>query len=181
MLLGLWTWPSPSCHWALWYLTEKVQQDGYWAERNGTRGSMPLLWAVLNGKYPIVFKCCFGKILLKLILFANVAAWILAELHNKCFSLVCDVMDQFKFVKHNFPIYTSLHIYVSVYCPTDLVGGVFTSSPGDWGSIPGWVILKTQKIILEAILPNTQRYKVWIKGKMEQSRERSSTLSYTLV
>ena len=27
----------------------------------------------------------------------------------------------------------------------------------------------------------TQQYKVWIKGKVEQSRERSSTLPYTLV
>ena len=28
---------------------------------------------------------------------------------------------------------------------------------------------------------NTQHYKVWIKGKVEQSRERSSTLPYTLM
>ena len=32
-----------------------------------------------------------------------------------------------------------------------------------------------------AALLNTQYYKVWIKGKMEQSRERSNTLLYTSV
>ena len=33
-----------------------------------------------------------------------------------------------------------------------------------WVSIPGQVIPKTQKIVLEASLVNTQHYKVWIKG-----------------
>ena len=32
-------------------------------------------------------------------------------------------------------------------------------------------------MVLEASLLNTQHYKVWIKGKIEQSRERSSDLS----
>ena len=41
--------------------------------------------------------------------------------------------------------------------------------------------LKTQKMILDALLLNTQQYKVGIKGKMEQSRERSSALPYTLM
>ena len=40
---------------------------------------------------------------------------------------------------------------------------------------------KTQKIVLDAFLLNTQYYKVGIKGKVEQSRERSSTLPYTSV
>ena len=48
---------------------------------------------------------------------------------------------------------------------------VFTNSPGDWGSILGRVILKTQEMVLDAALLNTQHYKVRIKGKMEQSRE----------
>ena len=51
---------------------------------------------------------------------------------------------------------------------------VFANGPGDLGSIPGRVIPKTQKMILDAILFNTQHYKVHIKGKVEQSRERSS-------
>ena len=34
---------------------------------------------------------------------------------------------------------------------------------------------------LDATLPNTQHYKVKIKRKMEQSREKSSALPYTFV
>ena len=47
---------------------------------------------------------------------------------------------------------------------------VFANDSGDPGSIPGRVIPKTQKIILDAALLNTQPYKIWIKGKVEQSR-----------
>ena len=36
-------------------------------------------------------------------------------------------------------------------------------------------------MVLDSSLRNTQQYKVCIKGKVEQSRERSSALSYTLV
>ena len=57
----------------------------------------------------------------------------------------------------------------------------FTNGPGDLGSLPGQVIPKTRKRVFEATLHNTQVYKVCIKGKVEQSRERSSALSYTLV
>ena len=56
---------------------------------------------------------------------------------------------------------------------------VFANGPGDQGSIPGWVIPKTQKMALDAALFNTQHYKVRIKGKVEQSREWSSNLPYT--
>ena len=42
---------------------------------------------------------------------------------------------------------------------------------GDLGSIPGRVIPKTQKMVLDASLLSTQHYKVRIKGKVEQSRE----------
>ena len=41
---------------------------------------------------------------------------------------------------------------------------MFTHGPGDLGSIPGRVIPKTQKMVLDAALPNTQKYKVRIKG-----------------
>ena len=40
---------------------------------------------------------------------------------------------------------------------------------------------KTQKMVLDATLLNTQHYKVRIKGKVEPSRERSSAVPYTLV
>ena len=36
-------------------------------------------------------------------------------------------------------------------------------------------------MVLDATLLNSQYYKVKIKGKVEQSRERISALSYTLV
>ena len=54
---------------------------------------------------------------------------------------------------------------------------VSANCPRDQGSI----IPKTQKMVLDAALLNTQHYKVWIKVKMEQFRERSSALPYTLV
>ena len=50
-----------------------------------------------------------------------------------------------------------------------------------WGSISGWVIPKTQKMVHDAALLSTQHYKVRIKGKVEQSRKWSSALPYTLV
>ena len=53
---------------------------------------------------------------------------------------------------------------------------VFANSPEDRGSIPGRVIPKTQKMVLDAALLNTQHYKVRIEGKVEQSREWSSAL-----
>ena len=58
---------------------------------------------------------------------------------------------------------------------------VFANVPGDLGSISGLVIPKTQKMVLDASLLNTQHYKVRIKGKVKQSRESSSSLPYTLV
>ncbi len=49
------------------------------------------------------------------------------------------------------------------------------------GSIPGPFIPKTQKMVFDTSWLNTQHYKVWIKGKIEQSRRRSSALPYTSV
>ena len=57
----------------------------------------------------------------------------------------------------------------------------FPNGPGDRGSIPGRVIPKTQKLELDATLFNTQHYKMGIKGKVEQSKEKCSVLSYTLM
>ena len=61
------------------------------------------------------------------------------------------------------------------------MGWVFANAPGDLGSIPGRVIQKTLKMVLDTSLLNAQQYKVSIKGKLEQSRERSSALPYTTV
>ncbi len=48
---------------------------------------------------------------------------------------------------------------------------VIDNGPGDLVSIPGRVIPKSQKMVLDASLLNTPHYKVRIKGKVEQSRE----------
>ena len=61
------------------------------------------------------------------------------------------------------------------------VGRVITNGLRDLGSIPGRVIPKTLKMVLDTSLLNTQQYKVCIKGKVKQSRERNSTLPYTSV
>ena len=62
-----------------------------------------------------------------------------------------------------------------------LMSRVFANGPGDLGSLPGRVIPKTKKMVLDGALLNTQPYKVRIKGKVDQSRERSSALHYTSV
>ena len=61
------------------------------------------------------------------------------------------------------------------------VGRECTNGPEDRGSIPGRVIPKTQKMVLDIALLSTQQYKVRIKGKVEKSRERGSPLPYTSV
>ena len=58
---------------------------------------------------------------------------------------------------------------------------VFANGSGNQGSIPGRVIPKTHKMVLDAALLCTQDYKIRIKGKVEQSRERSSALPFTSV
>ena len=62
-----------------------------------------------------------------------------------------------------------------------LMSRVFTNGPVDRGSIPVRVLPKTQKMVLDAALLNTQHYKERIKGKVEQPREWSSALSYISV
>ena len=57
----------------------------------------------------------------------------------------------------------------------------FANGPGDRGSILGRVIPKSLKIVLDTSLLNTQQYKLRIKGKVEQSKEKSSALPYTSV
>ena len=68
--------------------------------------------------------------------------------------------------------HTHTYIYIYIYLPDiGLAVRVFANGPGDLGSIPGRVIPKTQKMVLDTSLLNTQHYKVRIKGKVEQSRE----------
>ena len=68
-----------------------------------------------------------------------------------------------------------------MYWAIGLMSRVFANGPGDQSSIPGRVIPETQKMVLDAALLNTQHYKVQIKGKVEQSREKNSALPYISV
>ena len=63
------------------------------------------------------------------------------------------------------------------YTLIDLMSRMFANGPGDWVSIPGLVIPKTSKMVLDAALLNTQYYKAWIKGKVKKSKEYSCALS----
>ena len=45
----------------------------------------------------------------------------------------------------------------------------------------GRVIRKTQKMVLDTALLNTQYCKAQIKGKVEKSKEKSSAIPYSLV
>ena len=76
------------------------------------------------------------------------------------------------------PVSCSLYTTIPAHWP---VGRVFTNSPEGLVSIPGRVIPKTLKMVLDTSLLNTHQYKVCIKGKVEQSMERSSALPYTSV
>ena len=77
-------------------------------------------------------------------------------------------------------IYPWLRMFI-YYWFIGLEGRVFANGLGDLGSILGRLIPKTLKLLLDTSRLNTQQYKVRIKGKVEQSREKCSTLPYTLV
>ena len=62
-----------------------------------------------------------------------------------------------------------------------LIVRVFANERGDLASIPGRVIPKTLKTVLDISLLNTQQYKIRIKSKVEQSWERSGSLPNTSV
>ena len=61
------------------------------------------------------------------------------------------------------------------------MGKVFANGQGEQCSIPGRVIQKTQKMVLDATLLKAQNWEVRIKDKAEQSKERSRTLPYTAI
>ena len=54
-----------------------------------------------------------------------------------------------------------------IYLKPGLMSRVFANGQGDRGSIPGRVIPKTKKMVLDSALLNTQHYKVRIKGKVD--------------
>ena len=58
---------------------------------------------------------------------------------------------------------------------------VFSNGPGDLVQSQVESYPNTQKMVLDAALLNTHHYKVRIKGRVEQCREKISTLPYTKV
>ena len=66
--------------------------------------------------------------------------------------------------------HTHTHICIYIYNkPIGIMVWVFINGPEDLGEIPCRVILKTQKMVLDASLLNTQHYKVWIKANWSNS------------
>ena len=69
-------------------------------------------------------------------------------------------MYQLVFPTHN-NIHKYIYIYIYIHTHTHthiyihIVDRVFANGPGDWGSIPGRVIAKTKKMILDTALLNT--------------------------
>ena len=82
---------------------------------------------------------------------------------------------------HTRIVYNKMSSYqlICFFFPTEY--SAFANGLGDLGSIPGRIIPKTSKMIVDTALLNSQQYKVRVKGKVEKSRERSSALPYTLV
>ena len=84
---------------------------------------------------------------------------------------------------------SSLPLIRTLYCwvlSKEVSSIIFKVFGMTWsGILLGWVFAnghtKTLKMVLDISLLNTQQYKVRIKGKVEQSGERSSTLPYTSV
>ena len=72
-------------------------------------------------------------------------------------------------------------MHVCVYTCIYAGSRVFANGQGDRASMSGRVIPKIEKMVLDTSLLNTQHYKVCIKGKVEQSRERNDALPYTSV
>ena len=66
---------------------------------------------------------------------------------------------------------TEYDMFIDILQAIRLMSTVLANSPGDQGPIPGQVITKAQKIVLDTSLINTQHYKLRIKDKVEQSRK----------
>ena len=79
-----------------------------------------------------------------------------------------------------YPAYICIFLHESADDYITRVGRLFINGLGGLGSVPGHVIPNTLKIVVDTFLFNTLHYKVRIKDKVEQSRERSCALPYTI-
>ena len=66
---------------------------------------------------------------------------------------------------------TSTFLFVYLDWPIGLVGKVFTNGPGIWCSIPDKVIPKTQKMVLDTSLLNTQHLRYISRVKWSNPRK----------
>ena len=73
-------------------------------------------------------------------------------------------------------MYIYLYIYLIIHVYICIVGRVFPTGLRDRGSLLGWIILTTQKVVLYAALLNTEHYKAWIKGNWSNPRKKNTTL-----
>ena len=109
--------------------------------------------------------------LLKVNMFLDYCCWILLIFSEKSFAKTN--------LRLEYQIKQKEYIYIIRLI--GLAGRVFANDPADLGSIPGCIIPKTFKMLLDTSLLNTQQYKVRIKGKVKQSWEKISALPNTLV
>ena len=58
---------------------------------------------------------------------------------------------------------------------------MFANDLEDWGHSQVESYQRLKNMVLDTSLINTQHYKVGIRGRVEQSKDRSNTLSYTSV
>ena len=87
--------------------------------------------------------------------------------HVKFTEEICDVNRKVSFCQKTHWLSGKEKVLVTAVSTEDHAD--IANGPGDRGSIPGRVIPKTKKIVLDASLLNTQYFKVRIKGKVEQS------------
>ena len=129
----------------------------------GKRGSIPGLVITKNQKCYLMPPC------LSLSILRN-GSGVGGSLQQKeWFHPLClDVVANEKGAFGSSPITVGQHLNIGIMIR------VFDNGSGDSGSIPSRLIPKTQKTAVNASLLNTQHYKVRIKGKVGQSRERSS-------
>ena len=109
--------------------------------------------------------CCLNYATFKMNLISHIYLMYLLKLHE---NILCYKLDSSKEIEISYRLF-------------GLIGRVFANGLGDLGSIPGRVIPKTFKMVLDTSLLNTQQYKKRVKGKVEQIRERSRALPYTSV
>ena len=90
---------------------------------------------------------------------------------NLCIKQV-DNDNRLKTIQKTIPITNTLYTKRFI----GLVVRILTNRLGDRGSIPGRVIPKTLKMLLDTSSFNTQHYKIRINRKVEKPRERSTAL-----